>query len=376
MTEVILLIVVTFIVTKGNSALDLYAQELAQKLPCEKIYTDYFEEVSRNSRLSCMVNLAKSVRNDLRIIGQFNKQGTILHFPNQHFGRFGFFLKKPFIITCHDLLKYFDLKRRGAFFQKPTIRGKIYLTIDFTGMKKAKKIIAISEHTKQDLMSYLGIPEEKISVIYQGINHEIFKPPKTLQRKIDSPYILYVGTEGPRKNFQSVLNTFKKIKVKWEFRNLKLVKIGNASSGWSHKKYRSISLNLARSLNLENEVVFTGFLDKEDLASYYAGAECLVFPSFYEGFGFPPLEAMACGCPVVASNISSLPEVVGNAGLLVNPDDHNAIVVAIESILSNENFKNSLKKAGFERAKLFSWQRTAEATLRVHQEIEETLNEK
>lgn len=362
---------ITFVITKGNSALDLYSQELAQELPCEKIYTDYFEEVSRNSRLPWIVNIAKSVRNDWGLIRQFNKEGTVLHLPNQHFGRFGLFLKKPFIITCHDLLKYFDLKRKGIFFQKPTIRGRVYLTMDFVGMKKARKIIAISERTKRDLMSYLGIPEEKISVIYQGINHKIFKLPRTIQRKIDFPYILYVGTEVSRKNFQGVLNAFKKIKAKREFRNLKLVKVGNASSGWSHEKYRNISLNLIRSLNLENEVIFTGFLDKEELASYYAGAECLVFPSFYEGFGFPPLEAMACGCPVIASNASSLPEVVGDAGLLVNPDDDNSIAVAVESILSNENLKNSLKKSGLERAKLFSWRRTAEATLRIYQEIEE-----
>jgi glycosyltransferase involved in cell wall biosynthesis len=366
---------ITFVVTKGNSALDLYAQELARELSCEKIYNDYFGEVSRNSKLLWIANIAKSAKNDWHTVKQFNKHGTILHLPNQHFGRFGFFLKKSFIITCHDLLKYFDLKRKGVFFQKPTIRGKVYLTMDFAGMKKAKKIIAISAHTKRDLMSYLGIPEEKISVIYQGINHEIFKPPKIVQRKIDSPYILYVGTEVPRKNFKGVLNSFQKLKEKREFRNLKLVKVGNASSGWSHEKYRNISLNLIRSLYLENEVVFTGFLDKKELAFYYAGAECLVFPSFYEGFGFPVLEAMACGCPVVASNVSSLPEVVGDAGLLVNPHDHNAIAAAIESILSNESLKKSLKKAGLERAKLFSWRKTAETTLHIYQEIERTLNE-
>ena len=366
---------ITFIVTKGSSALDFYAQELAQKLLCEKLYTDYFEEVSRNSKSPWIINFAKSVKNDWRLIGQFNKQGGILHLPNQHFGRFGFFLKKPFIITCHDLLKYFDLKRKGVFFQKPTIRGRVYLSMDFAGMRRAEKIIAISEHTKHDLISYLGIPEEKICVIYQGIDHEVFKPPRIIQKKINYPYILYVGTEMQRKNFQGVIDAFKKLKAKREFKNLKLVKIGNASSGWSHEKYRNISLNLIRSLNLENDVIFTGFLDKEELVSYYAGAECFVFPSFYEGFGFPPLEAMACGCPVVASNVSSLPEIVGNAGLLVNPNDHNAIAVAIESILSSEILRDSLKKAGLERAKLFSWQKTAEATLRVYQEVEEALNQ-
>lgn len=368
---------VTLVVTSGESSLDTYAQELAKRLPRSKIYTNYFQTITKSLNLLLPLNLMKNLLNDWRVVRFLNSQNAILHFPHQHFGRFGHFLQKPFIITCHDLLKYFDLKRTGMFFQNPTFLGKIYLSLDFSGMKKARKIIAVSKYTKHDLVTYLGIPEEKIEVIYQGVDLENFKPEseKTRRRK-NSPYLLYVGAEIPRKNFAGILKAFKSLKADHVFRNFKLVKVGNASSGWSREKYRNQSLDLVKTLGLENEVIFTGFVDKKELVSYYAGAECFVFPSFYEGFGLPPLEAMACGCPVVTSNSSSLPEVMGNAGLLVDPHNVDEIVAAITKVLTNGYLRNSLRRAGLERAKQFSWQKTAEATLRVYQEVEKTSNDK
>lgn len=367
---------VTLVVTPGESSLDIYAQELAKRLPCSKAHTNYFQTITKSLNFLLPLNLMKSLLNDWRVVRFLNSQNAILHFPHQHFGRFGHFLQKPFIITCHDLLKYFDLKRTGAFFQNPTFLGRMYLSLDFSGMKKARKIIAVSKYTKHDLVTYLRIPEEKIEVIYQGVDLENFKPePRGTRRRKNLPYLLYVGSEIPRKNFAGVLKAFKSLKADRMFRNFKLVKVGNASSGWSREKYRNQSLDLIKTLGLENEVIFTGFVDKKELASYYAGAKCLVFPSLYEGFGLPPLEAMACGCPVITSNSSSLPEVVGNASLLIDPCNVDEIVAAIKKVLSNEHLRNSLRRAGLERAEQFSWQKTAEATLKVYQEVEKTYNE-
>ena len=178
-----------------------------------------------------------------------NKLDGIVHLPNQHLGRYGFFLKAPYIITVHDLIRYFDFKGYGTFIHHPNRRDRFYLSLDYRGIKKAARIIAVSQTTKHDLVEHLAIPEEHISVVYEGIDHRLFKP--TSRRLVDYPYILFVGSEHPRKNLPTLLRAFKRLKEQPRFRNLKLVKVGKA--GGPEIDFRSQTVHIMNSLNLNQD---------------------------------------------------------------------------------------------------------------------------
>ena len=202
------------------------------------------------------------------------------------------------------------------------------LKLDIRGIKLASHIIAVSNHTKDDLIGYFKIPEDRISVIYNGIDHSIFKPYNV--KLLDKPYILYVGSERPRKNLGRLIEAFAILMR--DFPELILVKIGAAGRS---EENRRATMSKIDSLGITEHVIFIDYISDLDLAHYYSSAALLAYPSLYEGFGFPPLEAMACGCPVVSSNTSSLPEVVGEAGIMVNPYDTSRLAQAMREVLTN-----------------------------------------
>lgn len=234
--------------------------------------------------------------------------------------------------------------------------------------KKASLVIAVSENTKIDVMKYLNIPEKQIRVIYHGVEKEFQKieDEEYLKARLSGmgigyPYILYVGTLEPRKNIERLIDAFIQLK-KGKQINEKLVISG--IQGWG---YQSIFDKVASS-GVEKEVIFTGFVPNEFLPFLYNGASAFVYPSLYEGFGLPVLEAMACGIPVVTSNVSSLPEVAGDAAILINPYSVDELANGISRILSDEDLRNSCMTKGIERAKSFSWERCAIETLKVFDE--------
>jgi glycosyltransferase involved in cell wall biosynthesis len=297
-----------------------------------------------------------------------NKMGDTVHLPNQHLGRFGNFLKQPYIITVHDLIRYFDLEASEgdeALIYHPNRRYRYYLNLDYEGIRKAMGVIAVSESTKDDLIQYLSIPEERINVVYEGIDHNLFQP--VPQRKFDYPYILFVGSEQPRKNLTTLLKAFSQLKREPRFKDLKLVKVGSA--GGQAIDFRSQTIEIIKSLNISNEVIFTNFVPEEDLSTYYSGAEVFVLPSLYEGFGFPVVEAMACGCPVITSNISSLPEVVGDAAIMVNPQNADSLARAMRQVLIDSGLSNNMIKKGLVQAKKFTWEKAAEQTMEVYNSL-------
>jgi mannose-1-phosphate guanylyltransferase len=350
--------------------MDLYAQKLAENLDTPKLYTDIYPKVAELFNISFFNPKAiKAVWQDWHFIKKLNQQNTILHLPNQHLGRYGLFLKLPYIITVHDLIRYFDLKGYGTFIHRPNWRDRFYLSLDYRGIKKANKIIAVSNTTKRDLIQHLGIPEERISVVYEGIDHHLFKP--TSRRLVDYSYILFVGSEHPRKNFSLLLRAFAKLKEEGRFKDLKLLKVGKA--GGAEVEFRKSSLQVIRELNIP-DVAFIDHVAEEDLPLYYSGAECFVLPSLYEGFGFPPLEAMACGCPVIVSNVASLPEISGEAALKVEPNDTNSLASAMRLLLTDESLKKELRARGLERAKQFSWERAAKETLEIYESVERSVS--
>ncbi len=336
------------IVTREKSGVDKYSQEIAKRLDVKKITT------RRYLSLVGAYKLARSIRSE----------GDIVHLPNQHFVRYALFLNQPFIVTVHDLA-------RCCFnFDRETIIERILLNLDKRYIKQASHIIAICQSTKSDLVKYLNIPESKISVIYNGVDHNIFKPYKPYQMRpyhvtlSHKPYILYVGSERRRKNLGRLIEAFAILRK--DFPELRLVKVG--TSGRS-EQYRYATMKKLDSLGITQAVIFIDHIPELDLAHYYSSALLLAYPSLYEGFGLPPLEAMACGCPVVTSDNSSLPEIMGEAGIMVNPYDTDSLAQAMREVLTDSKLRNDMVSKGLKQAKKFSWERAAMETQEVYEKI-------
>lgn len=237
-------------------------------------------------------------------------------------------------------------------------------------LKRADKIITVSEFSKQEIMKYLNIEKDKIVVMPNGIDFSIYHSnykkeeiiKTTNKYNIDGPYLLYVGTLEPRKNIERLIEAYGLLKDK--IADIpKLVIAGR--KGWM---YESI-FETVKLLHLENSIVFTGYIDAEDTPILMKGAELFLFPSLYEGFGMPPIEAMACGTPVIVSNTASLPEVVGDAGILVDPFSVESIRDGMELLLKNESIRTELSFKGMERAKLYTWDRSVRILQRVFDEL-------
>ena len=230
-------------------------------------------------------------------------------------------------------------------------------------------IIAVSENGKRELIELMGIDQNKIRVVPNGVDLERFRPnipPEEVaafrqRHGLPADYFLYIGTLEPRKNIPNLLRAYAAGRPR--FAGCKLVLAG--AKGWEYKEIFS----LVEELHLQNEVVFTGYLPSAELAYLYAGARAFLFPSFYEGFGMPPLEAMACGVPVMASNRSSLPEVVGDAGLLVEPEELEQMANAMERLLIDTELRQTCRERGIERAGRFTWERSADAVLQIYQKL-------
>ncbi len=214
----------------------------------------------------------------------------------------------------------------------------------------------------------MSVPETQIKTIYQGVDTEMYKvlPPsyiESIRRKyqLDFPYILYVGNIEPKKNMPTLVKAFATVSQEIK-NNYRLVIVGK--NFWGYQP----TLDTVRALNLQDRVIFLGYVPENDLPGIYNAASLFVFPSIYEGFGRPLLEAMMCGVPVITSNSSSMPEVVGNAGITVDPYDIPALAMAIDHVLTDDMLRTTLIRKGLERAKFFSWQKCAEETASVYEE--------
>lgn len=266
------------------------------------------------------------------------------------------------VFTLHDLI----------FLHYPEYHlpyNRWYLTFAMPRyLRAADVIITPSECTRRDAINFYGLPEHKIKVIYEAAS-PIFKPKTDLAQlervrqkyQLPDKFILHVATIEPRKNLSRLLDAFKALLADWP--DLKLVFIGK--KGWLYDKF----FQKLQTLGLEEYVIFPGFVDEADLPACYQLAELFVYPSLYEGFGLPPLEAMACGTAVVCSNSSSLPEVIGDGGLLVNPTDTAALTEALQRVLSDATLRQDLAQRALVQAQKFSWQRAADALAAVYQEF-------
>jgi glycosyltransferase involved in cell wall biosynthesis len=269
------------------------------------------------------------------------------------------FRKCPIVITVHDIayIRFPDLLNKSRqIYKKYILRESI---------KRASIIIADSYSTKRDIVEFFGINEKKIKVVHLGVESR-FRPVSNveeyrLKNKLPSKMILNVGTLEPRKNVVTLMKAFRKLMEKG-FDGYKLVIAGD--KGWL---YEEIFKEVDRS-DLKHEILFLGVVRDADLPMLYNCADMFVYPSLYEGFGLPPLEAMACGIPVITSNTSSLPEVIGNAGIMVDPGDVNSLSEAMYNVLEDKELRSQMSKNGLKRAKLFSWEKAAKEILEIYDE--------
>jgi glycosyltransferase involved in cell wall biosynthesis len=266
----------------------------------------------------------------------------------------------PGVVTVHDLgfLKFPD--------QVPSKRRKWLVAATRLSARKANRIITISDNTKRDLIDWLRLPEEKIEVVPLGFSQRVQRVTGTsldvfrMKWQVDRPYIVAVGTLEPRKNLPTLLRAFAKIKDDVDHQ---LVLVG--PEGWLTGELKAT----LDELSLGDRVRLTGFVSDEELGGWYSAADLFAFPSHYEGFGLPSIEAMRCGTPVLASNSSSFPEVVDDAGVLIPPSDVDLWAETMRDLLRDSGRRDALRQRGFTRADAFSWERTARESYRVYAEI-------
>lgn len=271
------------------------------------------------------------------------------------------FSSTPCIISVHDLL--FSIVS-GKGYRNRYVYNTLYLLSRRAIVNKARLIITGSQHAKKDILQRWKIPDKKIKVIPHAVSKR-FYPMKSLnllskvkaKYGIKKDYMLYVGNFKPHKNVSSLLEAFALLPPRLRD-NYQLILSGKLDA-------YSAQLNaIAEDLRLTKKVVFTGTVDEEDLPPLYSGAIIFLFPSLYEGFGLPPLEAMACGTPVICSNVTSLPEVVGDSGILVDPSETKNFIGAMELLLSNRNLRDNLSSKGLQRATEFSLEHFATKLLK------------
>jgi glycosyltransferase involved in cell wall biosynthesis len=271
-------------------------------------------------------------------------------------------LRAPNVITVHDL----------AFLLYPRFltpeAARYYGQIDHAS-RSAAHIIAVSQSTKRDVTRLLGVPEDKVTVIYEAA-HSTPQPilPEEARAHVKTKYgiegdfILFVSTIEPRKNLPTLLAAYSKLRESYQT-TAQLIVAG-------HKGWLTEEVDQAMDkYKLHHQVCFLGSVPTAELAYLYHAARVFALPSFYEGFGLPPLEAMASGTPVIVSNVSSLPEVVGDAGLLLDPNDVDAWAVALQRVLTDNALHAELSAKGLKRAANFSWERAARETLDVYKKV-------
>lgn len=268
------------------------------------------------------------------------------------------------IVTCHDIHSALPLKEIEYRLHKGGVLRNFFKRISNKAFQRADFIIAVSNNTKKDLMKYLKIPKEKICVIYNGVNHVVFKPREKagaraeLGLSTNTNIILSVSSDEPRKNVETLIEAVHSLSKHTP--NLQLFHIG-ALSNRCKKLINKFKLKKFVK-NFEN-------VSEKELAYFYNAADIYVFPSFYEGFGLPPLEAMASGCPVIASNRSSIPEVVGNAGIMIDPNDSKELARRIEEVLADEDLRAKMIKKGLVQASKLTWEKCALEIIKLYQDI-------
>lgn len=292
----------------------------------------------------------------------------LVHIPHLYWLPRG--LPCPYIVTVHDVLEYLERAPGESLLQ---------LTLHFNLTRKvvrsAARLLAVSEFTRNELETLFRLPADRTEVVHNTIDERFLcghasqaeKQMIAERYQVNYPFLLYAGRIRPQKNVGRIIEAFSVLKgelaKEGKFEDLKLIIIGDEVS--SHPDLRR---TVVRG-GVSNDVRFLGFVPIDVLRIFYDAAKVFVFPSLYEGFGLPPLEAMAHGTPVVTSNTSSLPEVVGDAAVLVNPDNVFEITRALRRVLLDQSLREKMKERGYEQARRFSWEASVRRILEVYREV-------
>lgn len=272
------------------------------------------------------------------------------------------FCPVPYVVTIHDILH----ETNPEFF--PGSLRRLMRLLYPGSARRAAMVLTVSEYSKNEIVRHYGLPEERVLVSPNGVGPEftplldqVFVRQALERHSVVPPYILFVGRIEPRKNLEGLIQAFEKLVAQGERRRLVVV-------GMMDELFRDFYERTVTEQAREN-IVFTGKVAHEDLPAFYKAADLLVYPSFAEGFGLPIVEAMACGTPVVTSTTTSMPEVAGDAALLVAPSDVEAMAQAIHDVLRHSALAERLKNKGFKRAARFRWETTARDTLAVYEQV-------
>lgn len=281
-------------------------------------------------------------------------------------------MPRPYVVTIHDM--------SSLLFNDHSSRRSFRLFVFRRGLLRAHRVIAVSEATRRDVENVLGIPRQRITRIYDAPDPRFLRPvapdidaedrerERILERyQIQYPFLLYAGAVRPQKNIPRLVEAFAVLRGDLEghprYKDLRLIIIGDEIS-----KYPSVRRAVIKT-RVENVVRILGFVPFETLRVFFEAASAFVFPSLYEGFGLPPLEAMASGTPVITSNVSSLPEVVGEAAVFVNPENVFDIARGMREALLDYELRDDLIRKGFEQVRRFSWEKTAAQVLEIYREV-------
>ena len=270
----------------------------------------------------------------------------------------------PAIVTCHDLINYIQPENLDNQSKVPLVSKQMW-NYAVRGIRYADHIVTVSDHTAKDVEEIFSVPSARLTTAYNGVD-PIYRPlpyeqTATLREQYgissDTFCLLNVGSNHPRKNVFAILESLLELRQKGAL--LHFIKAG---ADFTDKQKTFIG-----EQNLTDCITYAGKPDKETLARLYGAADVLVAPSIYEGFGITLIEAMACGTPVITSNVTSLPEVVGEAGIMVDPEDNQAIVAAVLRLMNDSGYRADLARRGEQRAKAFSWEKSAETVAQVYE---------
>jgi glycosyltransferase involved in cell wall biosynthesis len=301
----------------------------------------------------------------------------LVHFP--HFN-VPLFTPVKFVVTVHDLIltKFPTVRATTLHPLIYKLKNLAYRFVIWSALKQAQRIITVSDFTKNDIVRKFNIRPEKITVTYEGVanlakgNDSLFvrklDDQETLARlRIQDNFLLYIGNAYPHKNLEGLIRVFKTIAG--DYPDLRLVLVGKEDYFYRRVKDYAAGLGLYRADDAKSPIVFPGYVPDTELEILFKKARAYVFPSFYEGFGLPPLEAMAKGCAVVSSNKSSLPEVLGAAAYYFNPDDESDMRAKIERIITDDDLRQELIMRGWEQAKKYNWWDCAFNTYKIYHHI-------
>lgn len=285
-------------------------------------------------------------------LSEFAKKYDLLWIPHINIP---ILYKGKMVVTIHDVYHL-------AHFKQLSLMQKIYTKAIFPLIKKkCKYILTVSEFSKREIVKYVNIEDKKIAITYNGVD-DIWRNIEDIEvENITNPYLIYIGNVKPHKNLKNLIIAFDTIRKKVPYDLIIIGKKDGFITGDEEV------IRLSQSMN--ERVKFTGYIEDNKLIKIVKNADAMVFPSYYEGFGLPPLEAMACGTPVIASNAASIPEVCGDAALYFNPHDADDIAKKILAFYSDKQLQSDMREKGFKRSELFTWERCAEQTIKVIEEV-------